>query len=161
MPSLARVACSKLCMTPLGVPVEPDVYISMAMSSGLRCGLPAIGSLALTIASQVSNVFFGAKGKAMHGRPAGMPGICCAHVSSLPTNNRLAPLCSSTYFTVSADSVGKMATVVPPDIQIASSAIMKCAVFFDNIAMRTPGSKPRELRCVAMRRAWSIIWRQV
>jgi hypothetical protein len=57
--------------------------------------------------------------------------------------------------------VGKIATVVPPDIQMASSAIMKCAVFLDRMAMRAPGSKPRPFRWVAMRRAWSIIWRQV
>ena len=81
--------------------------------------------------------------------------------ASLLFVGKLAPLCSSTYFTVSADSVGKMATVVLPDIQMASSAMMKCAVFLDKIATRAPGSSPRDFRCVAMRRAWSIIWRQV
>jgi len=153
MPSLARVIRSKLCMTPLGVPVEPEVYISIARSAGARCGLPAIGEFVLTMASQVSKVGCGASGKEMHGSPAGTPGICCAQVSSLPTNKRRAPLCSSTYFTVSTDSVGKIATVVPPDIQIASSAIIKCAVFFDRMAIREPGSNPRDVRCVAMRRA--------
>ncbi len=75
MHSLARVACSKLCTTPLGVPVEPDVYTSIAISLGKRGGLPAMGALVFTIASQVSTGVFGASGKAMHGKLPGTLGI--------------------------------------------------------------------------------------
>jgi formyl-CoA transferase len=39
---------------------------------------------------------FGASGSAMQGRPVGTPGRWTSQVSSLPTNSRLAPLCSST-----------------------------------------------------------------
>ncbi len=83
----------------------------------------------------------------MQGRLAGTPDACCGQVSSLPTNSRLASLSSSTKRTVSAVSVGKIATVVPPAIQIASSAMKKCAQFFDRIAMRAPGGSFRVCRC--------------
>ena len=62
---------------------------------------------------------------------------------------------------VSAVSVGKIATVVQPDIQMANSAMKKWAQFFDRIAMRAPGSKLRLLMKAAIRRAWSIVCRQV
>ena len=54
MPSLARVTRSKLCITPLGVPVEPDVYINKARSAPPRAGLPAMGWAFATMLSQVS-----------------------------------------------------------------------------------------------------------
>ena len=82
----------------------------------------------------------------MHGMPAGTPLACCGQVSSLPMNSRLASLSSSTKRTVSAVSVGKIATVVPPAIQIASSAMKKCAQFFDRMAMRAPGARPSDLQ---------------
>ena len=55
--------------------------------------------------SQLSSMFvvlLGAKGNAIRGMSAGTPATCLSHVSNLPTNSKLAPLCSSTYFTVSA-----------------------------------------------------------
>ncbi len=133
----------------------------MARSSAARCGRPGSGGVRAVMASQVSNSVFGASGRAMQGSSAGTPGCCCGQVSSLPTKSRLAPLCSSTKRTVSAVSVGKIATVVWPAIQMASSAMMKCAQFFDRMAMRAPGSNPRCCRCAAMRRAWSSTWAQV
>ncbi len=54
---------------------------------------------------------------------------------------------------VSGPSVGKIATVVPPAIQIASSAMKKCAQFFDRIATWAPSPMPCERRCAAIRRA--------
>ena len=54
-----------------------------------------------------------------------------------------------------------MATVVAPAIQIASSAMKKCAQFLDRIAMRAPGSKPCVRRCAAMREAWFTTSSQV
>jgi len=62
---------------------------------------------------------------------------------------------------VSGPSVGKIATVVPPAIQMASSAMKKCAQFFDRIATCEPSPMPRERRWAAMRRAWSTTSPQV
>ena len=62
---------------------------------------------------------------------------------------------------MSAFSVGKIATVVQPPIQIASSAMTKWAQFFDSIATRAPRGRPCACRCAAMRRAWSTTWAQV
>jgi hypothetical protein len=44
----------KLCITPLGWPVEPDVYSSIARSSAARCTRPGSGGVRATMASQVS-----------------------------------------------------------------------------------------------------------
>ena len=74
MPTDARVMRSKRCITPFGLPVEPEVYISIAMSSAARAGCPLSGSFALVIASQCANADCaeaGASGNAMHGTPAG------------------------------------------------------------------------------------------
>ena len=57
--------------------------------------------------------------------------------------------------------MGKIATVQWPAIQMASSATMKCAQFFDSMAMREPCGKPWACRCAAMRAASSIAWAQV
>ena len=62
---------------------------------------------------------------------------------------------------VSARSVGKIATVVPPAIQMASSAMKKWAQFFDRIATQSPGWMPWDTRCAAMLRASSITRAQV
>jgi hypothetical protein len=62
---------------------------------------------------------------------------------------------------LSAVSVGKIATVVPPAIQMASSAMKKCALFLASIAMRAPGGSCSDCRCAAMRRAWSSVCAQV
>ena len=96
MPSATRVMASKVTITPFGCPVEPEVYMIIASSSGPRRGGSASGGVRATIASQVSNLVGGASGSAMHGRPSGTPARCCSHVSSFPTNSRLASLCSST-----------------------------------------------------------------
>ena len=53
------------------------------------------------------------------------------------------------------DGVCPAATVVPPAIQIASSAMMKCAEFLDKIATLKPGSKFRAFKWAAIRRDWS------
>ena len=53
MPSDARVACSKLCITPLGVPVEPEVYMMKQISLPSRAGLPAMGAVLLMMSSQL------------------------------------------------------------------------------------------------------------
>jgi len=92
----AAVRPAKLVITPLGVPVEPDVYSSMARSSAARVGWPASAGVRATMASQVSKAVGGASGRAMQGRASGTPADCCGQVSSLPTNNALAPLCCST-----------------------------------------------------------------
>ena len=42
----------KLCITPLGCPVVPDVYMMVLNSSAGRSGLSASGAAARTIASQ-------------------------------------------------------------------------------------------------------------
>ena len=133
----------------------------MAISVAARMALPVKGGVRLVMASQPSNVVLGASGIAIHGMPAGTATAWCSHRSSLPTNNRLAPLCSSTKRMVSAVSVGKMATVVQPAIQMANSAIKKWAQFFDRMATRAPGSKPWDLRWFAIRRAWSMVCAQV
>ncbi len=54
MPSAARVMAPKLTITPLGCPVEPEVYISIASSSGPRAGCPASGGVRATTVSQLS-----------------------------------------------------------------------------------------------------------
>ncbi|MBL9111248.1 MAG: hypothetical protein JNM74_18330 [Myxococcales bacterium] len=97
----------------------------------------------------------------MRTTPSGTPGSCFGQESSLPTKSTLASLCSSTNLTVSALSVGKMATVVKPPIQMASSAMKKCAQFFERSATRSPGERPRERRWVAIRRASPITSFQV
>jgi hypothetical protein len=58
---------------------------------------------------------------------------------------------------VSAVSVGKIATVVQPAIQMANSAMKKCAQFLDKMPTRAPVSTPCALMYAAMRRAWSIV----
>ena len=62
---------------------------------------------------------------------------------------------------VSDFSVGKIATVVNPPIQMASSAMKKWAQFLESIATRSPGWRPRLRRWAAIRRASSTTWRQV
>ena len=54
-----------------------------------------------------------------------------------------------------------MATVVPPAIQMASSAMKKCALFLASIATLAPGGSASDCRCAAMRRAWSSVCAQV
>jgi hypothetical protein len=44
----------KLIITPLGCPVEPEVYMIIARSSGARAGRPASGSVRAMTASQAS-----------------------------------------------------------------------------------------------------------
>ena len=44
---------SKLCITPFGLPVVPEVYISVESSSPSRTGLPCSGALRATMSSQV------------------------------------------------------------------------------------------------------------
>ena len=61
---------------------------------------------------------------------------------------------------VSAASVGYSGTDTWPAIQIAQSLISQWAQFFDRMAMRLPGGKPKDCRCAAMRRVSSITSRQ-
>jgi hypothetical protein len=42
----------KLCITPLGAPVVPDVYMIVDSSSAGRTGSPAIGATLATMSSQ-------------------------------------------------------------------------------------------------------------
>ena len=57
---------------------------------------------------------------------------------------------------VPAASVGYRSTETKPAIQSAKSALNQCVRFFEMIAMRLPGAKPRDCRFAAMRRASSI-----
>ena len=73
----------------------------MAKSLAARCGLPGKGGVRAVMASQVvqpgkSASAAGASGRAMQGRPAGMPPFCRSQVSSLPMNSRLASQWRST-----------------------------------------------------------------
>ena len=71
-----------------------------------------------------------------------LPAICgrvCPQESQCQENCMVAKVHKDLGFAV---SVGKIATVVPPAIQIASSAMKKCAQFFDRMAMRAPGFWP-------------------
>ena len=47
----AKVA--KLCITPLGMPVVPEVYMMVDSSAPSRTGSPASGALRFTMASHV------------------------------------------------------------------------------------------------------------
>ena len=146
IPSPTADTARKFNMTPLGWPVEPEVYMIIARSSGRRAGRSTSGAVLAISASQPSNCVGGASGSAIHGRPSGTPPACCSQVSSLPTNSSLASLCSSKKRSVSAPSVGKIATVVQPAIQIANSAVKKCAQFFDRMATWQPAPSPRLCR---------------
>ncbi len=127
----------------------------IASSSGSRAGRPVSGSVSFTIASQVLYEVSGARGRATRGIDAGTPGSCFDQVSSLPTKRSFASLCSSTYLIVSALSVGKIATVVNPPIQIASSARKKWAQFLVSIATLSPRWSPCACSHAATRLAWS------
>jgi hypothetical protein len=152
---------AKLCITPLGMPVVPEVYMMVASSLPSRTGLPASGGVAATMLSHVVYGLGGDSGVLMQGSSAGMPGFIVSQPSSLPTNSSFDSLCTRIWRIVSAASVGYSGTDTWPAIQIAKSHISQCAQFFDRIAMREPGSKPRPLRCAAMRRVSSITWAQV
>ena len=157
MPLAAAEMRSKLCITPLGWPVDPEVYMIMAKSVGARAMSPINGAVWLTTSSHFVKALLGAKGKAMQGKFVGTKGACNGHVSSLPTNKKLASLWSNTKRMVSPDSVGKMATVVPPAIQMANSAMMKCAQFFERIATRSPGFNFCACRYAAIERACRMV----
>ena len=118
----------------------------MAMSLAARVGRPPNGAVVATMSSQALKLLepasIGDSGKAIQGKPSGTAACCCGQVSSLPTNKRLASLWFNTKRTLAAVSVGKMATVVPPAIQMANSAIKKCALFLASMATLAPGAKP-------------------
>ena len=63
-------------MTPLGVPVLPDVYTMVARSSGSRGGVPWTGVEVLTRSSHRGASSAGASGRVITGRPSGRP---CSH----------------------------------------------------------------------------------
>ena len=132
----------------------------IARSVGARATRPSMGGVRAMISSQLSPVF-GPIGMEMRLTPSGTPGSCAAQVSSLPTRSTFASLCSSTKRMVWAPSVGKMATVVKPPIQMASSPMKKCAQFLVSMATRSPGFRPRLFRWAAMRRASFITCAQV
>ena len=50
--SIAHAKLPKLCITPLGMPVVPEVYMMVARSAASRTGLPASGAVRPTISSQ-------------------------------------------------------------------------------------------------------------
>jgi hypothetical protein len=152
---------AKLCITPLGMPVVPDVYMMVASSSPSRTGLSASGGVRSMMLSHVGHSPAGASGRLMHGSESGTPAFIATQSSSLPTNSSFASLCSRIRRTVPAASVGYSGTETCPAIQIAKSAIIQCAVFFDHSAMHDPGASPRPFRCAAIRRVWSMTSRQV
>ena len=154
----------KLCITPLGAPVVPLVYMMVESSSAPRSGLPLIGSvraMMLSHAASAGAASAGAMGSEMQASPAGMPGFMPFQPSSLPTNSSLDSLCSRIWRMVPAASVGYSGTETKPASQMAQSAIIQCAVFLDSRATLSPGLRPRLCRWAAMRRVWSIICRQV
>ena len=48
-----RRMAAKLCITPLGMPVVPEVYMMVDSSAPSRTGSPASGAVPLTMASQL------------------------------------------------------------------------------------------------------------
>ena len=154
----------KLCITPLGAPVVPLVYMMVPSSSAPRTGWPASGGVLATMSSQPGQRFFassGASGWLMQARPAGMPDFMPSQPSSLPTNSSRDSLCSRIWRMVPAASVGYSGTETKPPSQMAKSLISQCAVFLDSSATLSPRFRPRLCRCAAMRRLWSITSRQV
>ncbi len=163
--SIAQAKFAKLCITPLGMPVVPEVYMMVARSAPSRSGLPGSGAVRATISSQRMSAracaSAGDSGKVTHGRPAGTPGRMVPQSSSLPRNSRRASQCCRICAMVPAASVGYSGTDTQPAIQIAKSAIIHQAQFFDRIAMREPGSQPCCCRKAAMRRDSSTMSFQV
>ena len=47
----ARAKLPKVCITPLGVPVVPDVYMIVDRSFAARVGLPCSGAVRATMSS--------------------------------------------------------------------------------------------------------------
>ena len=100
----AKVA--KLCITPFGLPVVPEVYMMVASSLPARTGSPCSGAVVCTICAHCGWLVIGASGVAMQGRPSGMPGAMASQPSSLPMNSSFASLCSRIWRMVPAASVG-------------------------------------------------------
>ena len=107
------------CITPLGCPVVPDVYMMVASSSPSRVGWPASGAVFAMRSSHDSNGPAGASGVAMQGRPGGTPARMVDQSSSLPRISTRASLCSRILRTEPAASVGYRGTETWPAIQIA------------------------------------------
>ena len=113
--SIDQAKVPKLCITPLGAPVVPEVYMMVASSSPSRSGWPASGAVLATTASQ-SRVpagiwsMGGASGSRMQASPAATagatPGRIVSQPSSLPMNSQRASLWSKIWRMVSAASVG-------------------------------------------------------
>ena len=97
----------------------------------------------------------------MHGSPSGTPGRCAAQSSSLPANSSRASQWSRIERTDAAVSVGYSGTETWPAIQIARSAMIQWAQFFDTIAIAEPGGRSSDLRCEAMRRTSPAICAQL
>ncbi len=100
----AKVA--KLCITPFGIPVVPEVYMMVASSSPSRTGSPCSGCVRATMSSHAGPSDDADSGRRMQGSPAGTPGFISSHPSSLPTNSSRASLCSRIWRIVPAASVG-------------------------------------------------------
>lgn len=115
----ASAKLPKLCITPLGMPVVPDVYMIVASSSASRTGSPGSGAVRATMSSQRSNSPAGASGSAMQGSPRGTPAFMWSQPSSLPTKSSRDSLCSRIWRIVSGASVGYRGTETWPAIQIA------------------------------------------
>ena len=79
---------AKLCITPLGMPVVPEVYITVESSPPSRTGSPASGAVAWMIASQDANPGSGAGGSCLGYRMAGFDVVWA---------NELVPAAVETY----------------------------------------------------------------
>ena len=153
--SMDQAKVPRLCITPLGLPVVPEVYMMVANSSALRTGDSVMGAVLARISSHFGQPQGGASGIATQRNVVATPAFIPSQPSSLPMNNSLASLCSRIWRTVSAAKVGYSGTETPPAIQMAQSAIIHQAVFLEIIATRSPGWMPRLFRWAAMRRVWS------
>ena len=94
----------------------------------------------------------------MQGRSSRTALACCAQVSSFADKQHAGATVVQHVAMVSAVSVGKIATVVQPDIQMASRP-KKCAQFFKDCDAR-PGSRLRFFEGGHTARC-SIVCRQV
>ena len=138
-------------------PVEPEVYISSAMSSPARPGCPASGSVAKppnpSVHARLRRVRASGEGDAgqvfAHGAGLLRPGVEFAdeqHAGAAVVQHV-------------ADGIGGFGREDrhrgAADIQMASSAMKKCAQFFEQDRDARPGSKLRLLmKVAAIRRAW-------
>jgi len=143
MPSVAAEMRSKLCIDAFGFACgTAEVYMIMAKS------LRALAISPFRKKRSTNNVPFcvvvirrqwkrNAQGCWLAQR-----GLAGARLmSNLPTNRETGFAVVQYITNGLSNSIGKMATVVPPAIQMANSAMMKCAQFLDKMATLAPGAK--------------------